>query len=148
VGLVSLPTLLIMLLAANLLQIFLLITLHVIISNVMCRGSGISTFWPEVNQQLIAHHHPFEAPPLWLTPFVGGWTPTELTSSFTFLVSYPAYSCKGEVLELGRSDQIIGGNNYVSMKSWYSKTCRSFSLVREIEFLYYVNTIKTCTNFF
>lgn len=47
-GLVSLPTLLIMLLAANLLQFFLLITLHVIISNVMCRGSGISTFWPEL----------------------------------------------------------------------------------------------------
>jgi hypothetical protein len=45
VGLVSLPTLLIMLLAANLLQFFLLITLHVIIiSNVMCRGSGISLF--------------------------------------------------------------------------------------------------------
>jgi hypothetical protein len=79
----------------------------------MCRGQEYH-FLARVNQQLIAHHHPFEAP-LWLTPLWVNPNPTELTSSFIFLVTYPAYSCKGEVLELGRSDQIIGGYNYVSM---------------------------------
>jgi hypothetical protein len=62
-----------MLLAANLLQKFLLMTLHVIISNVMCRGQEYH-FLARVNQQLIAHHHhhPLEKPPFMALSLVVG----------------------------------------------------------------------------